>query len=97
MSDIYMYDLSISTEIRITTITEEERAQGKEVQITTNNGEQEFPAIYGDRIVWRDWRNGNQHDFVNEDICMYDILTSKETQISPINQISNPLKFIRIR
>ncbi|HIH95338.1 TPA: PGF-pre-PGF domain-containing protein [Methanosarcina acetivorans] len=82
LSDIYMYDLSTSTETRITTAKEEQMAQGTETQITTNEGEQERPAIYGDRIVWTDWRNGNRHDFLNGDIYMYDISTSTETRIT---------------
>ena len=41
--DIIMYDLSTSTG----------------TQITTNGSSQSEPAIYGDRIVWRDDRNGN--------------------------------------
>jgi beta propeller repeat protein len=82
MSDIYMYDLSTSTETRITTAKEDQMAEGTETRITTNEGEQEYPAIYGDRIVWRDWRNGNEHDFENGDIYMYDISTSTETRIT---------------
>jgi beta propeller repeat protein len=58
--DIYMYDLSTS----------------KETQITTNESNQSMPAIYGNRIVWQDDRNGNW------DIYMYDLSTSKETQIT---------------
>jgi beta propeller repeat protein len=83
MSDIYMYNLSTSKETRITTtVAEEQRTKGAETRITTNKGEQEYPAIYGDRIVWRDWRNGNQHDFKNGDIYMYNVSTSKEIQIT---------------
>ncbi|WP_269849699.1 TolB family protein [Methanosarcina horonobensis] len=58
--DIYMYDLSSSTE----------------TQITTSESNQSRPAIYGDRIVWTDDRNGNY------DIYMYNISTSTETQIT---------------
>jgi TolB protein len=58
--DIYMYDLSASTE----------------TQITTNESNQSEPAIYEDRIVWTDDRNGNY------DIYMYNISTSTETQIT---------------
>ena len=83
MSDIYMYDLSTSKETRITTVAEEKLATGTETRITTNEGDQELPSIYGDRIVWRDWRNGNQHDFENGDIYMYSISTSTETQVTP--------------
>ncbi|NLN44732.1 MAG: PKD domain-containing protein, partial [Methanosarcina sp.] len=46
-----------------------------ETQITTS-GEAYDPAIYGDKIVWQDWRNGNS------DIYMYDLSTKKETQIT---------------
>lgn len=58
--DIYLYDLSTS----------------RESQITTNESTQEYPAIYGDRIVWQDSRNGNL------DIYLYDLSTSRETQIT---------------
>ena len=36
----------------------------------------EFPAIYDDRIVWQDNRNGNW------DIFMYDLPNKKESQIT---------------
>ena len=36
------------------------------------------PAIYNDKIVWEDYRNG----YENSDIYMYDISTGKETQIT---------------
>ncbi len=42
----------------------------------TSSGSATGPSIYGDRIVWVDWRNGNR------DIYMYDLSTSKETQIT---------------
>jgi beta propeller repeat protein len=48
----------------------------KETQITTNESDQMGPAIYGDRIVWIDSRNGNW------DIYMYDLSTKKENQIT---------------
>ncbi len=40
------------------------------------NGSAWDPAIYGDRIVWADCRSGNY------DIYMYNLSTSKETQIT---------------
>jgi PGF-pre-PGF domain-containing protein len=61
-----MYDISTSTEI----------------QITTNESGKADPAIYGDRIVWVDTRNGG---IENTDIYMYDLSTFKETQISTNN------------
>ena len=56
-----MYDISTKKETRIT-------SNGSAVGMN--------PAIYGDRIVWSDSRNGN------EDIYMYDISTKKETRIT---------------
>mgnify|MGYP000922284285 CR=1 FL=1 len=47
-----------------------------ETQITTNESKQNYPVIYGNRIVWMDDRNGDW------DIYMYDISTSRETQIT---------------
>lgn len=55
-----MYDLSTYTE----------------TQITTNKSYQGEPAIYGNRIVWADDRNGNW------DIYMYDLSTKKERRIT---------------
>jgi beta propeller repeat protein/parallel beta-helix repeat protein len=47
-----------------------------EYQLTTNGPNPNGFAIYKDRIVWSDNRNGDY------DIYMYDLSTSKETQIS---------------
>lgn len=56
-TDIYLYNLSTSTETQITT-----------------NGSAWSPKIYGDRIVYKDWRNNN--------IYLYNISTSTETLIT---------------
>jgi len=50
---------------------------GEETQITTNTAFQYNPAIYGDRVVWQDGRNGNG------DINIYDLSTGTEI----INQV----------
>jgi len=50
----------------------------KEAQITTNKSNQTMPAIYGDRIVYLDDRNGWRY----HDIYMYNISTSKETRVT---------------
>ena len=39
----------------------------EESRITTNTKDQLYPSIYGTRIVWEDYRNGNS------DIYMYDL------------------------
>ncbi|AKB45538.1 MULTISPECIES: hypothetical protein [Methanosarcina] len=65
INDIYMYNLSTSTE----------------VQISNNTSYQDYPAIYGDNIVWTDSRDGNL------DIYMYNLSTSTETQITTNNSI----------
>jgi len=49
--------------------------RGGEVPICTAPNDQWFPAIYGDKIVWEDFRNGNA------DIYMYDLSTGKERAI----------------
>ncbi len=59
-ADIYMYNISL----------------GEEVQITSNESVQIGPAIYEDRIVWTDLRNGNA------DIYMYNITSGEETQLT---------------
>ena len=57
---VAMYDLSTGQETRITEYT---------------SGQPE-PQIYGDKIVWTDWRSGYS------DIYMYDLSTGQETQIT---------------
>jgi beta propeller repeat protein len=60
--DIYMYDLFTH----------------KETQITANNSLQVYPAIYGDNIVWMDFRSGNW------EIYGYNLTTSRETRIGTV-------------
>ncbi|AKB74938.1 cell surface protein [Methanosarcina lacustris Z-7289] len=59
---------------------------GTETRITTDEADQQNPAIYGDRIVWQDDRNGgNGYSWKptgNWDIYMYDASTSTETRIT---------------
>ncbi|MDQ1253570.1 MAG: right-handed parallel beta-helix repeat-containing protein [Euryarchaeota archaeon] len=52
-----------------------------ETKITTNVSMKRFPAIYGDRIVWQDYRNGSPAN-ASWDIYMYDLSTSNETRIT---------------
>lgn len=56
-----------------------QRSEGEliltEYQITTNESNQECPAINGDRIVWQDNRDGNYT------LYLYNISTSSETPI----------------
>jgi beta propeller repeat protein len=63
-----MYDLSTS----------------KKTQITTNKSSQYSPAIYGNKIVWKDYRNENI------DIYMYNLSTQKETQITTSGGVTEP-------
>ncbi|AKJ39217.1 PKD domain-containing protein [Methanosarcina barkeri] len=55
----------------------------------TISGSAESPSIYGDRIVWEDWRNGNQNDGPSN-IYMYNISTQKETQITTSGSATSP-------
>jgi len=73
--DIYMYDLT----------------SGKETQITTDGSNQLLPAIYGDSIVWEDYRNHAEAADIspmveelqwNSDIYMYNISSQEEKQIT---------------
>ncbi|WP_410507714.1 PGF-pre-PGF domain-containing protein [Methanosarcina hadiensis] len=50
-----------------------------ETQITTDGSNQYYPSIYSDKIVWLDARNNG---YENYDIYMYDLSTSKETQVT---------------
>lgn len=52
-----------------------------ETRITTNVSMKEFPAIYDNRIVWQDYRNGNPGN-ASWDIYMYDLSTSNETRVT---------------
>ncbi|MDD3041086.1 PGF-pre-PGF domain-containing protein [Bacteroides sp.] len=72
--DIYACNLIDSEVIK----TINSQATLVETQITTNPSSQEAPAIYGDIIVWQDWRNG----YSNSDIYMYNLSNNKETQIT---------------
>jgi len=58
-----MYDLSSNTEKRI----------------TTDTTGQYYPSIYGDKIVYEDYRNGNS------DIYMYDLSSNTEKRITTDN------------
>jgi beta propeller repeat protein len=60
-ADIYMYNIT----------------SGTESQITTNSSGQTEPAIYDNKIVWSDNRNGTD----NWDIYMYDITTGTESPV----------------
>jgi len=66
-ADVYMYDVFTS----------------QETQITTNESWQGEPAIYKDRIVWKDARNGVIYS--PADIYMYNVTTATETQITDDN------------
>jgi beta propeller repeat protein len=58
--DIWMYTIST----------------GEEKQITNEPGDQAFPAVSGNRVVWQDGRNGNN------DIFLYDISSGTETRLT---------------
>jgi beta propeller repeat protein len=64
-----------------------------ETRITTS-GSAERPAIYGNIIVWQDYRNGNNGDGKFDgtyDVYMYNLSTSKETRITiPGSAATNP-------
>ena len=55
-----------------------------EKRITTNTSDQWSPVIYGNKIAWEDFRNGNW------DIYIYDLSTKKEIS-TPMHQISGAL------
>lgn len=66
-------------------------ADGNETQITTDESDQNEPAIYGDTVVWTDYRNVNitddiknlsMQDFfkLDADIYAYNISTGEELQ-----------------
>jgi len=48
-----------------------------ETQITTEGHSQSQPAIYGNKIVWKDWRNGS-----DADIYMYNLITNQESVVT---------------
>ena len=49
------------------------------IRISPTDYHQNFPAIYGNKVVWQDYRNGNSQ------IYLYDITTGEEIRISPTN------------
>jgi TolB protein len=51
-------------------------AIGMDTRITTDPADQQWTAVSGDRIVWRDSRNG-EHD-----IYLFDLATSTETRLT---------------
>jgi len=65
-TDIYMYDL----------------ATEKETRITDYASMKYYHDIYGDKIAWRDDRNGGS-------IFVYDIPTEKETQLTDVSSHKN--------
>jgi beta propeller repeat protein len=46
------------------------------IQITTNSSNQKNPYVYGDKVLWEDYRNGNA------DIYMYNTTTSITIQLT---------------
>jgi beta propeller repeat protein/parallel beta-helix repeat protein len=71
----YMFDLSTS----------------REIQITTNNSYYNTgPAIYGDRIVWQEYRGTSPNVLDRSDIHMYNLSTSTEIQITNSGQAFYP-------
>jgi beta propeller repeat protein/parallel beta-helix repeat protein len=72
--NIYMYNLSTSREIRIS---------------TNNSYFSTGPAIYGDRIVWQEYRKTGEI-WDKFDIHMYDLSTSRETQITNSGKAAEP-------
>jgi beta propeller repeat protein len=57
----------------------------KQTRISTGNAYQRNSAIYGNRIVWEDYRSGNPvvgNENGNPDIYMNDLSTKKETRIT---------------
>ena len=72
----------------ICAVASAEMAPGTETQITNNGANQKHPAIYGDRIVWTDFRNGDGYQ--TSDIYMYDLSTSTETQITTSGSAYSP-------
>ncbi len=55
-----------------------------EKRITTNASEQYDPIIYGNRIVWTDYRNGNA------DVYIYDLSTKKEPHTTNVSDQYSP-------
>jgi len=56
----------------------EAQATITETRLTTVPADREFPEIYGDIIIWGDWRNGPS----NPDIYMYNLSTGIESQVT---------------
>jgi len=82
-SGTYTVNLTVSnangTVSRLSAVTASTRPRYvlTETQITTYKSNQTKPAIYGNKIVWQDDRNGEGYT-----VFMYDLSTSRETQIT---------------
>lgn len=63
-SDIYLYNITT----------------GQEKQLTSNNQSQYAPDIFGEYIVWLDYRNGKS------EVILFDLKTGKEIVISDSNE-----------
>ena len=62
--------------------------------MTTNESNQSEPAIYGDKIVWVDEVQIDDaidpYFSINNNICVYDLATSTETQLPSGLRIWDP-------
>jgi len=71
--NIYLYNISTNNKTRLP------------IPDSRNEGAKDSLVIYGDKIVWRDYGNGE-----NQDIYVYDLSTCNKTRITTNQSTKNP-------
>lgn len=77
MKKLCLISAVVSILVFVTTLKAPATAQGAEIPICTESGMQYYPAIWENKIVWQDYRNGDPWK-----IYMYDLTCGIETLIS---------------
>jgi beta propeller repeat protein len=80
---VWFSDLGNNDDLTISNLYVYDLSTKKETQISTSGGSYN-PKIYGNKIVWVNWRNGTAN------IYMYNLSTKKKIQITTSGTADNP-------